>query len=315
MISKEEFREKSKNIIPKEELQKIEEDKKKKKLIKTIVILIELLFFIILAFTSSYFWIISIPFTILISILIINAIFLQKWEDLKIKYGKEIISILLDGIEYSYNPKGFIDRNIFNESRFCINNYDKYTGEDLLIVDIPKNDGTPSGVKFNICDLNVTKEETRTVTQRNADGTTSTKTEHYTVTLYDKAFGFVEFPFQFKCNLSLNHNAWDLKKIQLEDIKFNKQYNVYTDNQLEALVILTPVMMTKLMELSKKIKGFKIKITKTGKMYIGMSRNLFSLKVSDKVPIDSLFDGFYEDICSLLLIINEIKDNDKVFKI
>ena len=336
MISKEEFREKCKNIIPKEELQKLERDRKKKKTSKIIVILLDILISMLFAMIYSYFILLTIPFTILILVLIVNAIFMNKWNDLKDKYGKDVISILLEGIEHTYDPKGFIDRQIFNESRFFVDiygkfngdfvlnanrglsfhtdYYDKYTGEDLLVVDIPKNDGTPSGVKLSVCDLNVTKEKTRQVTKRSANGSTTTDTETYTEIVYNKTFGFVEFPFQFKCNLSINHNDWDLNKIQLEDINFNKKYNVYTDNHLEALIILTPVMITKLMELSKRIKGFKLKITKTGKMYFGISRNLFSLKVSNKLPIEFMFDRFYEDLTNLLLIINEIKENDKVFK-
>lgn len=336
MISKEEFREKCKNIIPKEELQKLERDRKKKKTSKIIVILLDILISMLFAMIYSYFILLTIPFTILILVLIVNAIFMNKWNDLKDKYGKDVISILLEGIEHTYDPKGFIDRQIFNESRFFVDiygkfngdfvlnanrdlsfhtdYYDKYTGEDLLVVDIPKNDGTPSGVKLSVCDLNVTKEKTRQVTKQSANGSTTTDTETYTEIVYNKTFGFVEFPFQFKCNLSINHNDWDLNKIQLEDINFNKKYNVYTDNHLEALIILTPVMITKLMELSKRIKGFKLKITKTGKMYFGISRNLFSLKVSNKLPIEFMFDRFYEDLTNLLLIINEIKENDKVFK-
>ena len=336
MISKEEFREKCKNVIPKEELQKFEKDRKNKKTCKTILILIDVLLTILFAIFYTYFILLTIPFTILISILIVNAIFMNKWNDFKDKYGKDVISILLEGIEHTYDPKGVIDRQIFNESRFFVDiygnyngdfvlnankgldfrtdYYDRYTGEDLLIIDIPKNDGTPSGVKLSVCDLNVTKEKTRRVTRRSANGSTTTEIENYTEVVYNKSFGFVEFPFQFKCNLSINHNDWDLNKIQVEDINFNKQYNVYTDNHLEALIILTPVMITKLMELSKRIKGFKLKITQTGKMYFGMSRNLFSLKVSDKLPLEFMFDRFYDDLTNLMLIITEIKDNDKIFK-
>jgi hypothetical protein len=54
MISKEEFREKCKNIIPKEELQKLERDRKKKKTSKIIVILLDILISMLFAMIYSY---------------------------------------------------------------------------------------------------------------------------------------------------------------------------------------------------------------------------------------------------------------------
>ena len=97
--------------------------------------------------------------------------------------------------------------------------YDKYTGEDLLSVKIPNDDGTPSDVSLSVCDLNVTRQETRTVRVRNADGSTSIRTEEYTVTVFSGVFGYIFFPFEFKCGLALNLSKYGTR-IKLEDIKF-----------------------------------------------------------------------------------------------
>ena len=306
MISREEFKERCKKLIPQEELEKIEKDKKMQNNITKIVITVEVVFSLIVAFSTSFFALSTLPVSIIFSILIINVVFTSKRDNLKEKYASDIIKILMEGFEYSFQGEEFLDKKIYCESGFGSKRFDDYKGEDLLIVDIPKNDGTPSGVKLNICDLRVTEEDEK----RNSDGSTSSTTD----TVYKGVLGYVKFPFKFKCNLNINNHDWDMEKIVLEDINFNKKFKVYTDNQLEALVILTPTMMNKLMAFSQRVNGFKISIKKEGKMYLGMSRNLFELVVSSKVSFDALFGRFYDDISNILAIVNEIKDNDKVFK-
>jgi len=347
MVSKEEFREFCKSLIPKEELDEIEKyNQKRAKIIKKTltfgIIGFVALFLITIIITRS----IMSTFVVMGSVFAPSAIILlivfvltqssSKHKVAKDKYTGEILKFLLKDYKYTYNPEGAISDFVFINSRFgnyselpfdnpfddlSINlnigginlgnfekktkPFDSYVGEDLLKIDIPKDDGSPSGVELQVCDLNVTREERVMV-----DG----EWKDRTVTVFDGVFGYIHFPFKFKCRLGININLFDMQKITLEDIKFNKKFAIYTDNPIEALVIVTPTLMVKLMEFAKKIYGFKLYLSPDGDVYFKMDRNLFSLKVANNGSPVEIFDRFYDDICAILGMVNEFKDNNRVFK-
>ncbi len=311
MITKEEFIKHCDSVIPQEEKDLYKKNTRNMWIGIAIVLSVTLL---VIAFVYPIWQYIVIVMSIIgiIALIIVIATMRYKWKDFKNKYSKQVFDCLLKGYEYKYDMNRCIAQNIFNASGFA-GSYDSYSGEDLLSVEIPNDDGTPSGISLSVCDLHVTKQETRTVTVRNSDGSTSTRTEEYTVTVYSGVFGYIYFPFKFKCGLSLNASFKGEKRIKLEDIKFNKKFKTYTDNQLEALLILTPAFMQKLLKFAHDLK-LKLSLRKSGAMYLGMNKNLFKLKTLNQKPCGKVFERFYDDIENLLLLIDEIKNNNKVFK-
>ena len=305
MITREEFHAKCENIISDEDKIEIAKTKRNHKLTYAILLPVEAIIGIILAFTITISMLFVAVFFILLSILLMFFAYSNKWDKYKNKYATQIIDCLLENHTHNFNQNGFIHPMIFRSSSFY-EPYDDFLGSDLLTIDIPKDDGSLSGIRLNICDIQTTKQETTT----DADGKTRTST----VTVYSGAFGYIKFPFQFKCDLCLNTSLRGTSKIKLEDIKFNKTFDVYSNNQLEALVILTPTLMTKLLTLSNNVKGLRFALCQDGRLFISMNRNLFEVKVSKKSSINTLFDRFYDDICNILAIVDEIKDNNKVFK-
>ena len=162
-------------------------------------------------------------------------------------------------------------------------------------------------------DLHATKTETRKVVSKDSQGRTVTTTETYVVTIFSGMLGYIKFPFNFKCNISLNSRNPIGEKIKLEDIKFNNMFKVYTDDHIEALVILTTTIMEKLKALNGRLKGLQIFLKKEGELFIGAKDDMFELKKKAK-PTGAAFEYFYDDIADILTIINEIKDNNKLFK-
>lgn len=305
MITREEFHAKCENIISDEDKIAINKTKRNNKITYAVVLPIEAIAGIILALTTTVFALIGVVVVMLISTLIISGAYSYKWDKYKNKYAAQIIDCLLENHAHTFTQSGHIDPMIFRSSCFY-RPYDDFFGSDLLTIDIPKDDGNLSGIRLNICDIRTTKEETTT----DSEGRTQTRT----VTVYSGAFGYINFPFQFKCDLSLNSRLSGTSKIKLEDIKFNKTFDVYSNNQLEALVILTPTLMTKLLTLSNNVKGLRFALCQDGRLFISMNRNLFEVKVSKKSSINTLFDRFYDDINNILAIVEEIKNNNKVFK-
>lgn len=313
MISKEEFIRYCDSVIPQEE-----KDKYKK---KTLTMWITLAFVLLgegiitLLVYPKWMPIIFIMFIVaIVSIVIIVATMKYKWGKFKKKYSKQVFDCLLKGYEYEYKPDYCIGEPIYRASGFGSTDYDSYSGEDLLSVHIPNDDGTPSSVTLNICDLHITRTETYTVRVKNSDGSYSTEERTRTVTIYNGVFGYIYFPFEFKCNMSLNISFKGEKRIKLEDIRFNKVFKTYTDNQMESLVILTPTLMNKLITFSNRVSRFKLSLSKSGSMYFGMSKNLFKLKCFLKKPSGKVFERFYDDVYDIISMVEEIKNNNKVFK-
>ena len=128
----------------------------------------------------------------------------------------------------------------------------------------------------------------------------------------------MEFPFEFKCILCIDSNhikeCRKLKGVTLEDIVFNKKFMVISDDQIESRYILTPTMMENLLALEKRFNGTKITLV-DNRMYIGaIHKNLFELEGIDGTNIESAFDIFYDEVEAILKIIDEIRNNNKVFK-
>lgn len=312
MISKEEFIKQCDDLIPQEEKDLYTKKTKKMWSSLLIVLAIELLSILLIPPGKVYLYLI-VGFVMLVSTIIIITTMRYKWSDFKGKYSKQALQFLLKGYDFSFEPTSCIGPAIFRASGFA-SNYDDYRGEDLLSISIPNDDGTPSNTTLNICDLYVTREETRTVTRRDSNGRTYTETEKYTVTVYRGVFGYIYFPFKFKCNMALNIHFKGQKKVKLEDIKFNRIFKTYTDNQLESLVILTPTLITKLIKYSNRVHNLKLSLTDSGAMYLGYSNNLFKLNNSFKKPSGQVFEHFYDDIIDILILIEEIKTNNKVFE-
>ena len=137
-------------------------------------------------------------------------------------YSSQIIDYLFSGSKYFYNADGYINEKIFQESQFG-GYYERYGGEDLLIVNIPNDDGSESNVNLNLCDLYVTK------TEEDDDGNKST------VTVYAGVFGYVEFPFNFKCILGVNA-TYHTKGVKLEKVKLEDMFNGGLEQALPELI-------------------------------------------------------------------------------
>lgn len=313
MISKELFCEKAGALITDEDRKEYAKCKKRTRVLLGTILPSILVVATLLSIFVSYYCIIVGVFICSFVPIIVKGTSGYKWSNLKNKHSNELFKLLLDDYEYDYRPKAYLKQSIFRASGFG-GSYDSYSGEDLMQVRIKNDDGTPSNTIFSICDLDVTEERERTVT----DSHGHTHTETYTVTVYNGAFGYVNFPFSFKCSLNLNvfpsfFSSDKSERIKLEDIDFNKRFTTYTDNQIEALCILTPTMMTKLKALDKSAKNLKISLKKNN-LYIGFSKNMFELNKKVKTLDGNIFSGFYDDVRNIFEIVEEIKNNNKVFK-
>lgn len=223
----------------------------------------------------------------------------------KNNYRKKIIDYLLNDYDYHFREEGWPMSWDFDHSQF-VKSYDFCSTSDCLIINIPNDDGSKSKVDLKICDLYAYD------IHRDEEGNVS----HSKV--YKGMFATVEFPRKFKCFLSVDVNykkkGLKLEKVELEDINFNKKFKVKSDNQIEARYILTPKMMEKLLLLEEKFNNLKL-VFVDNYLYIGAPNvDLFELdnfKNNDHVTV---FEDLYDEVNTSLQIVEEIKNNNKVFK-
>lgn len=227
----------------------------------------------------------------------------KKLED---KYKTQVLDYILRDVHYEYEKNARIPMNVFVESGLA-REFDDYSGEDLLILNIPDDDGSATKSNLVISDVKATKQEYNENTE-----------EWETKTKYQGVLGYIRFPFEFKCRLTINRNDYaflqNMDKVSLESIEFNKKFSIRTTDQIEARYILTPDMMQKLMAVQAKEKNFQM-VLDGNTMFISIpGKNMFAITTRSKKIDGTIFYNLYEDIALFLDIIEEIKNNDKIFK-
>lgn len=315
MVSREDFAQFKKDLFTDEEKTKHKSLTKKIRIIRLILCpIFSVIGFVVLISTvigfdhssSSDMLIVTLVPSLCYAFTLLTIIFTQfykskKLEELRKNKLPKTIEFLVGEMLNSFSMTGSLSEEEFKSSGFCWS-YDDFDGEDMIDIDIPKRNGKKSGVSFRACDVHATERRT------DSDGDT------HDVTVYSGSFCAVHFPKEFKCKLTLNCSVDGVKKFKLEDVAFNKEFQVFTDNKVEALCILTPTMMQKIEKLKEKVKNLKISIF-DNHLYLGfVGFNLFEFGKSKDGLNDKMFDDIYDDVELLLAIVNELKNN-KNFRI
>ena len=261
-------------------------------------------------FLLFYWWVMVIG--IIVSVLL--AIMAAKMANLESmarryyesQYINKITDYLLSDYEYTLSKGKFISKKIFEASQFVKSEIKYYNGEDLIVLDIPKSNSGEFRYQLFLSDIYAKKDD-------------AVKETIITDVCYDGIFGYIEFDFNFDCSLCINSeykkDGLVLEKVELEDIIFNEQFKVLSDNQVEARYVLTATVMETLLDLRKHVPDFKLTMI-DNKMYFGFPKaKLFDYSYVKEGDVTSMFKGFYDPVCASLKIVEEVNKNKKVFKI
>ena len=107
-----------------------------------------------------------------------------------------------------------------------------------------------------------------------------------------------------------------LTKTSLEDVEFNKMYEVYTDDEVEARYLITPSFMQRLKAMKVAFNANKVRCSfYKNYLLVGLftSKDLFSICSLFK-PIDDpkQFFAMYEEIVSIIKLIDHFKLDQKI---
>ena len=142
---------------------------------------------------------------------------------------------------FSYDAEGGIRMSRLNESTL-IPSHDRYRHEDLFA-------GSYRDVGVEFCEAKLTERRGSGKNRR-------------TVTVFNGVFVLLTMNKNFKGKTVVRRDAgklgnWfqntfsSLEPVKLEDPEFEKQFEVYSDDQVEARYLLTPAFMTRLMDLCR----------------------------------------------------------------
>lgn len=116
-----------------------------------------------------------------------------------------------------------------------------------------------------------------------------------------------------KDNLTVDKGKY--QEVNLEDVEFSNEYNVYSQNQIEARYILTTAFMERLKKIKETFKAKYVRVSFKDKkivILIHTGRDMFNLGNFLSDIGEKTFVQCFEEICSVLDLVEELKLNEKL---
>ena len=238
---------------------------------------------------------------IVIFFLILGLLLILKGDGLHLAFFAFVLSIIIENLICHKDVKAFIDlykkgivvetfKTIFTDVDFNLNagiEYNTIASTKMMYMGdrFHSNDyvkGKYKNINFECSDVRIEKEET------DSDGNTTY------VTIFRGQWYIFDFNKYFKSNIQVrerffsNSMSFGLKKVELEDMEFNKKFKVYAKEAIEAFYVLTPGTMEKIKNLEKSVPGKLLLCFVDNKLHIGLHNNkdLFEHSVFKKVDFE-----------------------------
>lgn len=234
--------------------------------------------------------------------------------DFKNKVVKKIVSTI--DPEWDYEPRGRISESEYMGSTLFTKAWDRYQGDDLISGVIEKTD-------FRLSELH-TEYKTVSVDSKG-------RTRETWHTIFKGLFAHADFNKEIngrtlvlpdvaeklfgKWGQKLQKNNARGKLVKLENQEFEKNFVVYSDDQIEARYILTPKMMEAIVNIKKQLNK-EVYISFIGsRVYVAISigKDLFEPRIARSgvryEDIEEIF--FYFNIISV--IVSEMNLNTRIW--
>jgi hypothetical protein len=247
-------------------------------------------------------------FQILIGVLAFIAftIVSKKYrQNFKNKIVQKITAFVDENLVYS--PEGYVSREEFSNSGIFQKYCNSFSGEDHFKGKLGKTE-----IEFSEI---IARHVTTT-------GTGSKKKEHYKI-IFTGVFIVADFNKYFdghtvvlpdtaermlgKLGQSLQSMSSRGELVKLEDPEFEKEFCVYSDDQVEARYILSPSLMKRIVDFKRKWNTKVYLSFRDSKVYIAikMNKNLFETRLFKSI-VD--YDFIEENIRFLILLTGIVED-------
>lgn len=220
--------------------------------------------------------------TIFLGIIITTAI---NSKDTKrfIEIYKKIV--ILDSLEKVFKNITYLPNEEMDYYKIANTNM-MYMGDYYHSNDYIK--GEYKNINFELADVEIEDEYT------DSDGDT------HRITIFQGQWFIFDFNKSFKSDIQVCEKTFrnakrknkkyesKFKKVELESLEFNKKFNVYAKEEIEAYYILTPNMMERILNVNEKIKGDLLFCFIDNKLHIGLynNRDLFEPNIHKKIILE-----------------------------
>ncbi|MGE0634981.1 MAG: DUF3137 domain-containing protein [Bacteroidia bacterium] len=258
------------------------------------------------------------PATIFIGGLIAAAVYFLGYYPKEKRYKNEFKDKVFHRIIQAVNPNlvynksHYISKEKFFESKIFTNRADHYSGEDLISGTVDKTEIIFSELKAE--EKRNSGKHTHYVTffkglfmiadfHKNFHG--------HTIVLPDtaeKVFGFLGKKLQ-------NWNFTRDEVVHMENAEFEKEFVVYSNDQVEARYILSTSMIQRILDLKKKYNTNVYLSFINSKVFVAMqnNNNLFEPKFKESITNSDYIRTFYSELCDCLSIVDDLNLNTRIW--
>ena len=200
------------------------------------------------------------------------------------EYKENVINKMLENFidDLDYIPLKSLPRNIYDEAKYG-EDYNRYSSDDYF-------EGKINGQEIVMADLLVQKATTKI----NKDGKPETETK----TIFNGLFGKINLGKSIDSNLIINNNRGfefvSESKIEMDSYEFEKNFNVYSNNNIVCMQLLTVDIQEEFLELYNKYNiDFNISIMQDN-LYVlfetGSMFEVFSTKNNPNEVLEKYFN-------------------------
>lgn len=297
------------NLITKDNLINLNELRKKAKTRTIISIIIGAIAIIALNILMDNILTTILTFAIIAGL---GVFAVKPYMEFKTKYKEMFVQSSLEGVfdNLTYQPTTGISRDIIKNTQM-MQMGNKYHSNDYIEADY-------NGVHFKQSDVCI-QEETH-----DSDG------HSHTETYFRGRWMLFDFNKEFKANLQVVQAGFKhakrkrffgkeeekYKKVEMEDIEFNKEFKIFAQNEHDAFYILTPQMMERIRRVSREIGGKLILCFIDNTLHVGIHTNKDSFEPSMMKEIDPKVEKqkIIHDINLITTFVNELSLDTKLFK-
>lgn len=192
---------------------------------------------------------------------------------------------------------------------------DRYSSNDLVI-------GNYKNIGFTQSDVHI-EEEHET---RDSDG----HTRRYYVTIFKGRWMIFDFNKVFKADVQVAQKGFGnnkvgswfsgeqkFQKVEMESQEFNKAFNVYAQQPLDAFYILTPKVMEKIKNLDERNDGKLLLCFINNKLHVGIYNYEDSFEhksVFSKIDEEKTRNDISTDIQKITMFVDELELDNDLFK-
>lgn len=261
----------------------------------------------------------ALPVCLVLTAVVCAVVFARIVNPYKLRFKHRIIGRLIGFIEegLQYQPKGLIPIEQFKASRIFRSRIDRYRGEDLVYGRVGRTD-----VRFS--EVHAEYKTTST------DSKGHTHTHWHTI--FRGVFFIADFNKDFRgrtlvlpdtAERLFGHFGQKLQAIamprmelvRLEDRRFEREFVVYGDDQIEARYILTPSLMDRILQLKDRTGRTIYLSFADSKVYLAIStgENILEPRLSGCLADPSIIQRYYQQIASVLRIVDDLNLNIRIW--